>query len=169
MIQKKTRMTTKKQTNKKRIKSQDEIATRMIELSENNYNCSQILMVLALEQEDKKNPDLVRGMSGLADGCGFFNETCGAMTSAASILALHAGKGAEEEEESKNLLLMLQDLGDWFQKEIGNKYQGTRCKDIAGDLVGTPEVKQICGGVVFHTYNKANEILEAYGYVYPQD
>ncbi len=159
----------KTQIIKHKMKSQDEIAIRMIELTENNYNCSQILMVVALEQEKKENPDLVRSMSGLADGCGFFNETCGAMTSAVSIFALYAGKGADDETESKNLLLMLEEYGDWFREEIGNKFQGTRCKDIAGDLVGTPEVKQICGGVVFQSYNKINEILASYGYILTLD
>jgi C_GCAxxG_C_C family probable redox protein len=149
------------------MKTQDEIVMRMIELSEKSYNCSQILMVLALEESEKNNPDLVRSMSGLADGCGFFNETCGAMTSAAGIIALHAAKGEEGETESEHLLPMLQELGDWFQKEIGDKHNGTRCKDIAGDLVGTPEVKQICAGVVFETYNKVNEILKSYGFVAP--
>ncbi len=165
MLQETTVKTGKNQIVGKKIKSQDEIVLRMIELSENNYNCSQMLMVLALEQEQIENPDLIRSMSGLADGCGFFNETCGAMTGAASIFALYAGKGANAETESENLLLMLQEYGDWFQEEIGGKYKGTRCKDIAGDLVGTPEVKQICGGVVLQSYNRVNEILASYGYI----
>ena len=138
----------------------DEIVGQMIELAEKNYNCSQIIMILALQQEGKENPGLVRAMSGLGDGCGFFQETCGIMTGAASLLSWYAGKGADSEEESEKLLPMLQDLGDWFQQEIGVKYNGTRCKDIAGDLVGTPEVKQICGGIIFQTYKKVNEILE---------
>jgi hypothetical protein len=153
----------------KKMKPQHEIVSRMIELSENNYNCSQILLALALEQEGKENADLVRSMSGLGDGCGFFNETCGAMTAAASVFALYAGKGADGETESENLLLMLQEYGDWFQKEIGGQVKGTRCKDIAGDLVGTPEVKQICGTVVLQSHNKVNEILAAYGYVAAQE
>ncbi len=147
------------------MKTQDEIVIRMIELSEKNYNCSQILMVLALEESEKNNPDLVRGVSGLADGCGFFNETCGAMTSGAAIIALHAARGADDETDSEHLLPMLQEFGDWFQKEMGEKYNGTRCKDIAGDLVGTPEVKQICAGVVFETNNKVNEILKSYNFL----
>ena len=65
------------------------MVSRMIELAENKYNCSQIMMILALEQEDRENPGLVRAMSGLGDGCGFFQETCGIMTGAASILAWH--------------------------------------------------------------------------------
>lgn len=137
----------------------DEIVNQMIELAEKNYNCSQIIMILGLQQEGKENPGLVRAMSGLGDGCGFFQETCGIMTGAASLLSWYAGKGADSEEESEKLLPMLQDLGDWFRQEIGAKYNGTRCKDIAGDLVGTPAVKQICGGIILQTYQKVNEIL----------
>jgi len=142
----------------------DEIVMHMIELAEKKYNCSQILIILALRQEGRENPGLVRAMSGLGDGCGFFNETCGIMTGAASLLGWYAGKGDDGEEESEKLLPMLQDLGDWFQQEIGGKYSGTRCRDIAGDLVGTPECKQICGGIIFQTYNKVNEILVSNNY-----
>ena len=142
----------------------DEIVMQMIELAEKKYNCSQILMILALQQAGQENPDLVRAMSGLGDGCGFFNETCGIMTGAASLLGWYAGKGADGEEESEKLLPMLQDLDDWFQQEIGAKYSGTRCKDIAGELVGTPECKQICGGIILQTYTKLDEILAANGF-----
>ena len=136
----------------------------MIDLAEKKYNCSQILMILALQQAGQENPGLVRAMSGLGDGCGFFNETCGIMTGAASLLGWYAGKGADGEEESEKLLPMLQDLDDWFQQEIGVKYSGTRCKDIAGELVGTPECKQICGGIILQTHTKLNEILAANNY-----
>ena len=150
----------------KRIqKSADDIVMRMIELAEKNYNCSQIMMILALDQEGRQSPDLVRAMSGLGDGCGFFKETCGIMTAAASILSWYAGKGADDETESEKLLPMLQELGDWFEQEVSDKYQGTRCKEIVGDLVGTPAGKQICGGIIFQTYNKVNEILAAYKFV----
>ena len=142
-------------------KSADEIVMRMIELAEKDYNCSQIMMILALDQEGRQNPDLVRAMSGLGDGCGFFKETCGIMTAAAAILSWYAGKGADSETESEKLLPMLEELGDWFQDEIAQKYQGTRCQEIVGDLVGTEEGKQICGGIIFQTYNKVNEILAA--------
>lgn len=140
-------------------KSTDEMVNRMIQLAENKYNCSQIMMVLALEQEGRENPELVRAMSGLGDGCGFFQETCGIMTGAASILAWYAGKGADDEKESEKLLPMLEDLGDWFRQEIGARYAGTRCNEIVGDRVGTPDGKQICGSIIFQTFGKVNEIL----------
>ena len=142
-------------------KSTEEIINRMIELADKKYNCSQILIILALDQEGKENADLVRAMSGLGDGCGFFKETCGIMTGAACLISWYAGKGSDDERESEKLLPMLQDLGDWFQAQIGDKYKGTRCEDIVGDLVGTTEGKQICGGVLFQTFEKVNEILAA--------
>jgi hypothetical protein len=149
----------------KRQKSTEEIINRMIELAEKSYNCSQILMILTLDQAGKENADLVRAMSGLGDGCGFFKETCGIMTGAACLIAWYAGKGSDGEVESEKLLPMLQDLGDWFQAHIGEKYNGTRCADIVGDLVGTPEGKKICGSLLFQTFEKVNEILAAYDFV----
>jgi len=151
-------------TAEQKQRTADDIVLRMIELAENGYNCSQIMMVLSLEQEGKENSGLVRAMSGLGDGCGFFKETCGIMTGAACILSTYAGKGADSEEESKQLLPMLQELGDWFRQEIGKNKVGTRCRDIVGDLVGTDEGKQICGGVIFQTHAKVNEILASYGF-----
>ena len=145
-------------------KSADEIVNRMIQLAEKKYNCSQIMMLLALEQEGRENPELVRAMSGLGDGCGFFKETCGIMTGAAGILAWHAGKGANDEEESEKLLPMLEELGDWFRQDIAAKYSGTKCKEIVGDLVGTDDGKQICGSIIFQTFGKVNEILASNGY-----
>lgn len=149
---------------KKMKRSSDEIINRMIELAGSKYNCSQIMMILTLEHEGNENPGLVRAMSGLGDGCGFFNETCGVMTSAASLLAWYGGKGSDNETESDKLLPMIQDLGEWFKQKTESKFKGTRCKDIAGDLVGTPEGKQICGKLIFDTHNKVNEILTTYGF-----
>lgn len=149
---------------KKMKRSKDEIIQRMIQLADNKYNCSQIMMALALEQEGHENPGLVRAMSGLGDGCGFFNETCGVLTSAASILAWYGGKGTDSEAESNALLPMLQDLGEWFRQKTASKFKGTSCRDIVGDQVGTPAGKQICGLLIFETYNKINEILSAYGF-----
>jgi len=148
----------------KKQKSRAEIINRMIDLAEKNYNCSQILMILTLDQEGKENADLVRAMAGLGNGCGFFKETCGIMTGAACLITWYAGKGSDGEVESEKLLPMLQDLGDWFQAQTGDKYKSTRCEDIAGDLVGTPEVKQICGGLLIQTFSKVNEILAAYDF-----
>ncbi|RJP84044.1 MAG: methyltransferase domain-containing protein [Desulfobacteraceae bacterium] len=145
-------------------RSKDETIHRMIQLAGNKYNCSQIMMSLALEQRGHENPGLVRAMSGLGLGCSNFNETCGVMTSAASILAWYGGKGADNEAESEKLFPMLQELGEWFRQKTASKFKGTSCTDIVGDQAGTPAGKQICGALIFETYNKVNEILAAYGF-----
>ncbi len=150
---------------KKQPKTAEHIIARMIALADKKFNCSQILLILALEQEGKEIPDLVRAMAGLGDGCGFFEETCGTLTGAACLMAWYGGKGAADEKESPQLLPMLQELGDWFQTEVGQKYNGTRCKEIVGDRVGTPEGKQICGGIIFQTYQKVNQTLTDYGFL----
>jgi C_GCAxxG_C_C family probable redox protein len=145
-------------------KLNDTIVERMIELAENNYKCSQIIMKIAHEREGKENPDLIRAMFGLGDGCGFSHETCGILTGSACLLSWYAGMGSDDEKVSKKLLPMLQDLGDWFEGEIKGRFKSSRCKDIVGDIVGTPEGQQICGRLLLKTYAKVYEILESYNF-----
>ena len=122
-------------------------------------------MIMALEGEGKEDPDLIRAVSGLGDGCGFSNETCGILTGASCFISWYAGKGSDDEKASKAWLPMLQDLGDWFKTEVEKKHGGTRCKDISGDIVGKAELKQICGPLLYKTYIRTNEILMSYGFM----
>lgn len=138
----------------------DEITTRIFQLAENNYNCSQIMMILALQDRAKENPGLVRAMHGLGGGCGFYNETCGLLTGAVCVLSWHAGRGADNEQASEKLMPMLREIGDWFQQEIGKTHGGTRCKDIIGALAGTSGDREICGVILLQTVIKVNAILE---------
>lgn len=57
----------------------DDLVFRMMELKAKGFYCSQILTMLALESQEKENPDLVRAMAGLAFGVGI-GEVCGALT-----------------------------------------------------------------------------------------
>jgi|SRR5580693_6111645 len=43
---------------------------RVMDFAMKGYQCSQILMAMALEAQGKQNPDLVRAMSGLLGGWG---------------------------------------------------------------------------------------------------
>jgi hypothetical protein len=82
-----------------------------------------------------------------------------------SILALYGAKGTDSEEESEKLLLMVEEYGEWFEADVGKQYGGTRCIDITKELAGTPDVKQICGGLVFMAHKKLNEILDRHGFL----
>lgn len=141
------------------------VVDRMIELADKDYICSQIVVKLAFEKEGIENPEIIRTLSGLGDGCGFFNETCGVLTGSVCLLSWHAGKGSDDEEESEKLLPMLQELGDWFQGEIEGKFKSTRCKDIVGDKAGTPEGKKICARLLIKTHARTSKILKSYGFM----
>jgi len=140
------------------------IVKRAVELAEKGYNCSQIIMKRALDGEGKKNPDLIRSMFGLGDGCGFLNETCGILTGSACLLSWYATDTPSDETPSEALLPMLQNLKESFEEAIEGKYTSTRCKDIVGDLAGSPERKFICGPLLLQTYGRTMEILQSYGF-----
>jgi hypothetical protein len=48
----------------------DDLTIRMMQLAARGYCCSQILGWLALEAQGRRNPDLVRALSGLCLGVG---------------------------------------------------------------------------------------------------
>lgn len=133
----------------------DDMLFRMMELKSKGFYCSQIMMLLALEAQEKENPDLIRAMAGLAFGVGI-GEVCGALTGGACILSLYAGKGTEDDEEHYRLMGMLTELGDWFRDTYGGQFGGISCAAISDD--GTLRNER-CGAVVVATYQKVLELL----------
>jgi len=138
----------------------DDIMFRLMELKAKGYYCSQIMMLLALENQEKDNPDLIRAMAGLAFGVGI-GEICGAITGGACILSLYAGKGLEEEQEDSRLMGMLHELGDWFQETYGGQFGGISCDVISEE--GAKRTER-CGPLVAATYQKVLEILLENGF-----
>ena len=138
----------------------DDTMIRLMQLGGKGYYCSQILMSMALEERGEENPALVRAMAGLAYGCGSSQASCGALTGGSCVLALYAGKGADDEEQSELLLSMMQELADWFAEHVGSEHGGITCEAIVGEA-GPDASRQTCGSLVGETFNKAMEILAA--------
>lgn len=136
---------------------------RMLELYQQGYNCSQILVALGLENRGEDNPGLLRAMTGLGGGLGFSGKTCGALTGGVCLLSLYAGRGAPEEEEHDELLLMIDELVQWFEGEIGQNYGGINCGEILGDDLAEKVVSPQCSSIVIETYNKIKEIMLDHG------
>lgn len=133
---------------------------RMMELKQQGFFCSQILLSMALQDRDESNPALIRAARGLAGGLGFAGETCGALTGGACALGLYAGKGLPTEPDDPRLDQMVQELVVWFKEEYGQQYGGIRCDDIlAGE---SANMRARCPGIVVSTYQKTRELLEAY-------
>lgn len=133
---------------------------RMMELKQQGFYCSQILLSMALQDRGESNPALIRAARGLAGGLGFAGETCGALSGGACLLGLYAGKGLPDEPDNPRLDQMVQELVAWFKEEHGQKYGGIRCDDI---LAGEPaNMRARCPNLVITTYEKANELLQTY-------
>ena len=130
---------------------------RMFELANQGFGCSQILAMVALEEQGKSNSDLIRAMSGLLNGmaCG---KTCGALTGACCVLGLYAGKGSDQERFDERLDGMLRDLVDWFEAEYTGQYGSIECQKI---VANDPKLRlERCPQIVAATFGKVKEILE---------
>ena len=138
----------------------DDLLFRMFQLSHQGYCCSQILIILALEMQEKTNDDLVRSMAGLCNGVGHSGQICGSLSGGACVLALYAGKGAENEREGERLLLMNEELTERF-KEKSEIYGSIQCDEITGVSTGQSPDLSRCGNIVAETYMKVVEILTA--------
>lgn len=135
----------------------DETGLLMMELAGKGYCCSQILMLLALNEMGRENPDLVRSAAGLCNGLGDCSGPCGVYTGAAVVLGLYGGKGTDAEEPVDVLPVMLEQLGDWFA-EATNPFGGSSCADILGGECGQPHPAR-CGSLVSGASARVREIL----------
>ena len=130
---------------------------RMLQLAQQGFQCSQILLLMGLEAQGKDNVDLVRVMSALAGGLGFSGDICGTLTGGACMLGLYAGRGRADEEEDPRLNIMIGELVEWFTTEHGRKYGGIRCEEILsreGKEMGSPGP-----AIVLATFQKVKDLL----------
>ncbi len=135
---------------------------RMLELSQQGFTCSQILLFLGLEAQGKENPDLIRTMDALAGGIGGCRDVCGTLTGGACLLGLYAGRGTAEETEDPRLNVMIGELMAWFSERYGARYGGIRCADI---LDGDPQnQKARCPDIISSTYERIKELLLVNGF-----
>ena len=134
---------------------------RMLELSGQGYYCAQILMLLAMETEEKENPELIRAMSGLNGGLGFQGKVCGALTGGCCVLGYFLGKGEAEEMEDPRAAELTGALVQWFEETIGKEYRGCNCREI---LEENPANKmQRCPQIVEAVWEKCMELLQESG------
>lgn len=131
---------------------------RMLELSGEGYYCAQILLILAMEMEEKENPELIRAMGGLNGGLGFQGKVCGALTGGCCLLHYFLGKGEAEEMEDPRAVQMTGEFVQWFEETVGSRYGGCCCQDI---LEGNPANKmQRCPQIVEEVFEKCVELLQ---------
>jgi len=134
-------------------------AFRMFQLATQGFCCSQIILMLGLDELGKENPDLIKAMQGLCGGIGRSGKTCGALTGGACLIGLNVGKGTPSEFGHNKINLMINELMEWFEDTHGS----IDCEGILDhSLDDGNEYPVQCGNIVSATFSKVQEILEEY-------
>ena len=139
----------------------DDLGFRMFKLTNAGYCCSQIMIKMALDAEEKENADLLRALNGLCMGIGSGQKTCGVLNGGIAVLGLYAGKGTDTEYPKQGFSDMTDEYAGWFEDEFG----GTQCRDIIGvcsisDFRTNQEYRLKCGDILMRSYSKIQEILQ---------
>lgn len=134
---------------------------RMMELAQQGFHCSDILVSMGLEAQGKVNPDAVRAVSALAGGIGLSGDICGALTGGACLLGLYVGRGAAEEKEDPRLRIMTSELMDWFTSEQNARYGGIHCREIIEE--DPRNMLERCPRIVVAVYRKVRALLQDHG------
>ena len=129
---------------------------RIAELLLEGYTCGHILVKLALEEQARDNPDLVRAMSGLALGMGQgFN--CGSLTGGCCVLGLYGGRADVNQPGHPRFDIMIEEFSAWFEREMTAKYGGIDCEKIINFDVALKQER--CPGIILDCWRRAKEIL----------
>ncbi|HEX4068103.1 MAG TPA: C-GCAxxG-C-C family protein [Acidobacteriaceae bacterium] len=134
---------------------------RVMDLAMQGYQCSQILMAIALDSQGKQNEDLLRAMSGLLGGMGA-GKTCGVLTGACCVLGLYGGWGAPNAAPDQRLAAMLAEFVDWFDSQYTQRYGSIDCAGIVQDDMRNKMIR--CPGIIIESLAKVKEILADHNY-----
>jgi len=138
----------------------DNMAFNMFKLVNAGYCCTQIMLKMALDEEEKENEDLLRASNGLCMGIGSTQKICGVLTGGIAILGLYAGKGNDMEYPKPEYSSMVDEYTEWFESVYGS----TECSDIIGvctitDYTTNQDYRLKCGDILVKSYEKVQEIL----------
>lgn len=131
---------------------------RLVSLRAKGYPCSQMMMIMALEEQGQTNPPLVRAMAGLANGLGTCSGSCGALGAGTCILALYGARGNDNEKEMPVFNTMTAELNEWFDERT-KPHGSSLCHDITEGQAGSPQMSIRCGELIAQTYDKVMQIL----------
>ena len=144
----------------------DDKGFEVFKLVSEGFCCSQIMLKLVLDLEEKENPDLLRVMGALCNGIGGSQKTCGVLTSGMGIIGLYAGKGQTKEYSETNYGSMVSEFSSWFEE----RFDSGECADIVGvrefSINGSIEYPIKCGDILLESFAKLGEILYENGYTF---
>ncbi len=141
----------------------NDLAFKIFKLSASGFCCTQIMLKLALDEEETENNDLIRAVNGLCNGIGGTQKTCGVLSGGIGILGLYAGKGSEREYARENFSRMMHEFLEWFE----GSFESLECEQLIGLTKfedGDQSYQVKCGDMLVKSYTKICEILSEYDY-----
>lgn len=139
----------------------DDNGLRMMRMAQAGYCCSQILLLLGLEDMNRENPDLVRAMAGLCKGLGRCSGPCGVLSGGAALIGLLTGKGADTDAHHDKMPLLLDEFGQWFEEHACGQHGGITCADIVGDTCEPDQ--EVCGKLIHDAYDRIQDLFAEHG------
>ena len=151
----------------KKRNAMDDTQMMVLELGSKGYSCAQMVIIGGLRLMSRENADLVRAAAGLAQGVGCSGEICGALSGGVCLIALHTGKGQDNEDALPEAAPLMDELVEWFRSDMcaGG---GITCDAILGvQDAGGPACRNMdagrCGALVAQTWSKAVTLLSEKG------
>ncbi|MDL2250849.1 C-GCAxxG-C-C family protein [Lachnospiraceae bacterium OttesenSCG-928-J05] len=132
-----------------------ELSERIMELIQNGYHCSQVMMQLSLDLREREEPFTIRALGALGGGM-FAQRTCGTLTGGVAMLSSYFER-AEDESEPTGYRECGAELVEWFALQWGS----LDCRDIVTFEI--EEILKVCPEIMEQTFLKCIEILEAHG------
>ncbi|MBP1745247.1 MAG: redox-active protein [Firmicutes bacterium] len=126
------------------------------------YCCTQVLLLLVLEKEDRENYDLIRAANGMCAGMQC-KGTCGILSGALMVFGLYAGRGRLEDEKSPKLKSMADEFTEWFKSE----FKSVLCSDLVKEDIFTDqgEIYPVkCGDMILKAYKEMQDVLLGYDF-----
>ncbi len=114
------------------------IEEKALSYFDQGFNCSESVLKSLVEAFSIKSDCVPKIATGFGGGYGKKGEVCGAISGAVMALGIKYGRESSKEKDKKEKLYgRVQDLIDAFTK----KYNCTRCMDLLGCDMSTPEGK----------------------------
>lgn len=132
-----------------------ELSERIMELLQNGFHCSQVMMQLSLDIRQMEEPFTIRALGALGGGM-FARRTCGTLTGGVAMISSYFPRTAGEPEPME-YREAAKKLVEWFEEENGS----IECKDIIEHDMEI--ILQVCPKIMEKTFLKCLEILEGCG------
>ena len=141
---------------------EQDLLSRMLDLTAQGYACSQILLILAMEYTGQEDSGVVRAMSALNEGMCGTGKLCGCLTGGSCLLGYLAGKGLDPEEmEHPMFRNMVVQFHQWFEETWGQQFGGMNCDDLLENNLANRMMR--CPQIVESSFAKCMELLEENG------